>query len=50
MYVDAKKPMNQKSYMMKNEKVTEMDIEEIKKQLQGSQISNLNESEEEQLG
>jgi hypothetical protein len=32
---------------MKNKKITEMESKEIKKELQESQISHLNESEEE---
>jgi hypothetical protein len=46
--MDAKKPMNQKNYIMKNKKITELEIEGIKKELQGSQRSHLNEREEEQ--
>ena len=37
MYMDAKKLMNQKNYTMKNNKITEMEIEEIKKELQANQ-------------
>ena len=29
MYMDAKKLMNQKNYIMKHNKITEMEIEEI---------------------
>jgi hypothetical protein len=44
----AKKLMNQKNYIMENKKITELEIEEIKKELQGTQKSHLNETEEEQ--
>jgi hypothetical protein len=37
MYMDAKKLMNQKNYIMKNKKRTELEIEEIEKELQGCQ-------------
>jgi hypothetical protein len=47
-YMDAKKLMNQKNCIMKNKKITELEIEEIKKELQGSQRSHLNEQEEEE--
>ena len=47
MYVDAKKLMNQKNYIMKHNKITEMEIEEIKKELQANQRSHLEEMEEE---
>jgi hypothetical protein len=47
-YMDAKKLMNQKNYIMKNKKITELEIEEIKKELQGAQRSHLNEREEEE--
>ena len=49
MYMDAKKLMNQKNYIMKHNKITEMDIEEIKKELQANQRNNLEEREEEEL-
>ena len=39
MNMDAKKLMNQKNYIMKHNKITEMEIEEIKKELQ--QISEV---------
>ena len=32
MYMDAKKLMNQKYYIMKHNKITEMEIEEIKRE------------------
>ena len=49
MYVDAKKLMNQKNYIMKHNKTTEMEIQEIKKELQANQRSLLEEREEEEL-
>ena len=48
MYMDAKKLMNQKNFIMKHNKITEMEIEEIKKELQANQ-SHLEEREEEEL-
>jgi hypothetical protein len=33
MYIDAKKLTNQNSCIMKNKKITEMETEEIKKEL-----------------
>jgi hypothetical protein len=32
--MDAKKLMNQKNYTMKNKKITEMNVQQIKKDLQ----------------
>ena len=49
MYMDTKKLMNQKNYIMKHNKITEMEIEEIKKELQANQRSHLEEREEEEL-
>ena len=49
MYMEAKKLLNQKNYIMKHNKITEMEIEEIKKELQTSQRSQLEEREEEEL-
>jgi hypothetical protein len=40
--------MNQKNYIRKNKKITGLEIEEIKKELQGTQRSHLNEREEDQ--
>jgi len=37
MYMDTKKVMNQKNYIMKYKKITEMKVEEIKRELQESQ-------------
>jgi len=36
MYIDAKKLMNQKNYVMKHNKITEMEVEEIKREMQTS--------------
>ena len=47
MYMDAKKLMNQKNYIMKQNKITELEIEEIKKELQTNQRSHLEERVEE---
>jgi len=47
--MDAKKLMNQKNYITKHNKITEMEIEEIKKELQANQRSHLEEREEEKL-
>ena len=49
MYMDAKKLMNQKNYIMKHRKIMEMEVEEIKMELQESQRSHLEEREEEKL-
>ena len=49
MYMDAKKLLNQKNYIMKHNKITEIEIEEIKKELQPNQRSHLEEREEEEL-
>jgi len=46
MYMDAKKLMNQKNYIMKHKKITEMEVEEIRRELQESQRSHLEEREE----
>ena len=47
--MEAKKLMNQKNYIMKHNKVTEMEIEEIKREMQAKQRSHLEEREEEEL-
>ena len=47
MYIDAKKLMNQKNYVMKHNKITEMEVEEIKREMQTSQRSHPAEREEE---
>jgi hypothetical protein len=49
MYMDAKKLMNQKDYIMKHNKIKEMEIEEIKREMQTSQRSQQAEREEETL-
>ena len=36
MYMDVKELMNQKNYIVKHNKITEMEIEEIKKELQAN--------------
>jgi len=41
--------MNQKNYIMKHKKKTEIEVEEIRRELQESQRSHLEEREEEQL-
>jgi len=46
--MDANKLMNQRNYIMKHKKITEMEVEEIKRELQESQRSNLEEREEEE--
>jgi hypothetical protein len=45
----AKKLLNQKNYILKNRTITEMQIEEIQKELQENQRSHINGSEGEQL-
>jgi hypothetical protein len=49
MYLDAKKLIKQKNYIMKPSKITEMEIEEIKREMQTSQRSHPAEREEETL-
>ena len=49
IYMDTKKLMNQKNYIMKHNKITEMETEEIKKELQVNQRRHLEEREEEEL-
>jgi len=49
MYMDAKKLMNQRNYIMKHKKITEMEVQEIRRELQESQRSHLEEREEEEL-
>jgi hypothetical protein len=36
MYMDAKRLMNKKNYIMKHNKITELEIEEIKREVQTS--------------
>jgi G:T/U-mismatch repair DNA glycosylase len=47
MYREAKKLMNQKNYIVKHKKIAEMEIQEIKREMQASQRSYLEEIEEE---
>jgi len=47
MYMDEKKLMNQRNYIMKHRKITKMEVEEIRIELQESQRSHLEEIEEE---
>jgi len=49
MYMDAKKLMNQRNNIMKHKKITEMEVEEIRRELQESQRNHLEEREEEEL-
>jgi len=49
MSIDTKKLQNQKNYILKNKKMTEMEIEEIQKELQEDQRSHINGSDGEQL-
>ena len=49
MYIDAKKLMNQKNYIMKHNKIMEMEIEGKKREMQTSQRSHPTEREEEML-
>ena len=49
MYMDNKKLMNQKKYIMKHKKITEIEFEEIRRKLQESQRIHLEETEEEEL-
>ena len=49
MYMDAKKLMNQKNYIIKHNKITEMEIEDIKREMQTSQRCHPAEREEETL-
>jgi len=46
MYMDAKKLMNQKHFIMKHKKIMETEVEEIKRELQERQRSHLEETEE----
>ena len=49
MYMDVKKLMNQKNYIIKHNRIMEIEIEEIKRELQASQRRRLEEREEEVL-
>ena len=48
MYLDAKKLLNQKNYIMKHKKLTENEIEEIKKDMQANEESHLGGRDEEE--
>jgi hypothetical protein len=48
-YTDAKKLINQKNYTVKKKKITQLEIEYIKKELQDDRSSHVNESEGKQL-
>jgi len=45
MCMDAKKLMNQKNFITKNQTITEMEVEEIRRELQESKRSHLEEKE-----
>ena len=47
--MDAKKLMNQRNYIMKHKKITETEVEEMRRELQESQRSHLEEREDEEL-
>jgi hypothetical protein len=47
--MDAKKLLSQQNYIKKNKKITEVEIEEIKRELQERQRSHLEERKEEKL-
>ena len=49
MYMDAKNLMNKKNYIMKQKKIMMTEVEEMKRELQESQRSHLEEREEEQV-
>jgi uncharacterized protein YqeY len=49
MYMDTKKLINQNNCIMKNKNIIEVEIQEIKKELQDDQRSHVNESGGEQL-
>jgi hypothetical protein len=42
MYMDAKKLIDHKNYVMKNKKITEMEIEEMEEELQEDKRSHTN--------
>ena len=46
MYMDAKKLMNQRNYIVKHKTITVMEVEEIRRELQESQRSHLQKREE----
>jgi hypothetical protein len=47
MYMDAKKLLNQKYYSMKHKKITKIEIEDVKIELQGNQRNHIEERKEE---
>jgi len=47
MYMDGKKLLNQRNYIMKPKTITEVEVEEIRREPQESQRSHLEEREEE---
>jgi hypothetical protein len=47
--MDAKKLMNQRNYIIKHKNITEMEVEEIKRELQENQRNHREEREEEKL-
>ena len=49
MYMDAMKLMDQKNYIMKNKKITEMEIEEMESEMQASQRSQRTDRKEGKL-
>ena len=49
MNTDAIELINHKNYIMQNKKITPLETEEIKNELQESQTSNLNKSKKQQL-
>ena len=48
MYLHAKKILNQKNYIMKHKKLTEIKIKEIKREIQVGDGTSLEERDEEQ--
>ena len=44
-FTNAKKLLNQKNYIMKNKKITEMEIEEIQKQMREDRRSHVKDFE-----
>jgi len=49
MYMDAKKLMNQRNFIMKHKMITKMEVEEIRRELQESQRIHLEERQEGKL-
>ena len=46
MYMDAKKLMNQRNYIMKHKKIMDLEVKEIRRELQESQRSHLEKEKE----